>query len=317
MGIRWRPMRPKDVRECVEIVAALPIIGPRYGSTLADLRTVWLKLLGHEAFRAVVFEESQDSKLRVIGSGVSVFVSDGFLSELKKPPFGWAGPELVKRVMSGDSPLLTDKQAREANRSGGLNLLVWEGTLHAKDFARKEVLQAVFAAFAEQHQGFLLKELIAHSMTVENFEAMIYSGGLFLNDDGRYVDEIKKPIAEIVAEPHYLGLSRDLALSRVGSWMGSLFAYHSPRFGFRPSEQRLLLAALSGGTDEDLANQLGISLSAIKKSWLLIYERVGECDAELIPPSEQSAGSERGKAKKQRLLAYLREHPEELRPAVP
>ncbi len=62
---------------------------------------------------------------------------------------------------------------------------------------------------------------------------------------------------------------------------------------------------------------LGVSLSAVKKTWRTIYGRVTAKSPGLIPdqvPEELS--SERGKEKKQRLLAYLREHPEELRPAV-
>ena len=50
-------MRPKDVAECVEIVATNPIVGPRYGAGLGRLGQIWLQLLGCEAFRPFVFEE--------------------------------------------------------------------------------------------------------------------------------------------------------------------------------------------------------------------------------------------------------------------
>jgi|NGEPerStandDraft_6_1074524.scaffolds.fasta_scaffold02472_2 hypothetical protein len=93
-------------------------------------------------------------------------------------------------------------------------------------------------------------------------------------------------------------------------------ASHS--FGFRPSEQRLLLTALEGGTDEQNAEKLGISVSAVKKSLRLVYERVAACDANLIPDQrwqeQREDNLERGKTKKQQLLAHLREHMEELRP---
>jgi DNA-binding NarL/FixJ family response regulator len=81
----------------------------------------------------------------------------------------------------------------------------------------------------------------------------------------------------------------------------------------------LLLTALLGGTDEDLADELGISLSAVKKAWHSIYERTCAHDSELVPVTTRSEEgvAERGKMKKQRLLAYLRDHPEEIRPAAP
>jgi DNA-binding CsgD family transcriptional regulator len=310
-------MRPKDVRECVEVVATHPVVGPRYGGAIAHLRSAWLKLLGQEAFRAIVFEDMQDFQARMVGCGVSVFVSDDFIAELKKPPFFWAAPELVRRIMSGNSPMLSDKEVRHSNCDGGLNLLVWEGTIRVEDFSRPEVLHTIFNAFAEQHRGFLLKELISHSVTVETLEGMIHSGGLFLSPDGSYVDNIAKPSCEVLAEPHYFGLTRDLAQRRFGTWVGSLFAYQPPRLGLRPSEQRLLLTALCGGTDEDLADELGISISAVKKSWRSIYDRVVQGAPGLIPKTSMEHGTiERGKEKKQRLLAYLRDHPEELRPAA-
>jgi hypothetical protein len=103
--------------------------------------------------------------------------------------------------------------------------------------------------------------------------------------------------------------------SRVGYWVASLFVHATPRFALRPSEQRLLLAALRGGTDEALAAELRVSLSAVKKTWVLIYERVSAYLPDFSSDRKPNGMIERGKEKKQRLLNYLREHPEELRPA--
>jgi DNA-binding NarL/FixJ family response regulator len=267
----------------------------------------------------VVFEDDKNSRVRTIGVGVSVFVSDEFLFELKTPPFFWVEPELIKRVNRGNSPLLSDKQMRQANTDGGLNLVTWAGALHADYLQSVDANTAMFAAFVAEHRGFLLKEVVAQGRSVEAMEGAIRSGGLYFSPDHRcYVDSLEKPLHEVVAEPHLFGLTRELAMARFGTWIGSLFTYRPPQFGFRPSEQRLMLAALEGGTDEELADKLDISLSAVKKAWSSIYERVAARNSGLIPdqlPAEST--SERGKEKKQRLLAYLREHPEELRPAAP
>ncbi len=319
MALRHRSMRREDVQECVEIVGAHPLLGPQYGNVIKDLRSVWLSLLGREAFRAVVFEDAKDSKVRTVGVGVSSFVSDDFLRDLKTPPFIWIGPELTKRILYGNSPLLSDKQVRQANARGGLNLLTWVGAFNADHLQSTEGLAAMIAAFVDLHRGFLLKELTAHAMTLENLEGAIRSGGLFFSPvECRYVESLDRPLREIFAAPYLIGLTRELAMARFGTWIGSLFVYQPPQFGFRPSEQRLLLAALQGETDETLADMLGISLSGVKKTWRAIYERVMASSPGLIPghvPEELT--SERGKEKKQRLLAYLREHPEEVRPASP
>ncbi len=268
MALRFRPMRPKDVQKCVEIVAAHPVLGPLHGNAIRDLSTVWRGLLGREAFRAVVFEDAKDSQLRRVGAGISVFVSDDFLAELKTPPFFWIAPELIKRIVRDDSPLLSDKQMRQANANGGLNLLAWIAALDAEHLDSVDAHAAMFSAFVSEHRGFLLKELVGQGVSLEVLEGTIRSGGLLFSPvEGRYVESLDRPLHEIFAAPYLVGLTRELAMARVGTWIGSLFVYQSPQFGLRPSEQRLLLAALPGGTDEDLATAQGISLSAVKKTW--------------------------------------------------
>jgi hypothetical protein len=76
------------------------------------------------------------------------------------------------------------------------------------------------------------------------------------------------------------------------------------------------MTALEGGTDEELAKDLGISLSAVKKAWRTLYHRIAVNRPALIPgdSARKRWTGTRGKEKKQRLIAYLREHPEELRP---
>lgn len=318
MALRYRPMRPNDVWQSVEIVAAHPVIAPRYGSGIEDLRRVWLGHLGCESFRAVVFEDSDDSQVRIVGVGVSTFVSHDFLRDLKTPPFFWAEPEMVKRVLRGQSPLLSDKEVREANADGGLNVVACVGALAAEYLQSVDAHAAMFAAFMEEHRGFLLREVVGHGMSLEMLEGQIRSGGMYFSPDHKcYIDSINMPLREVIAGPHLVGLTRELAMTRFGTWIGSLFVYQPPQFGFRPSEQRLLLAALQGGTDGNLADMLGISLSGVKKTWRAIYGRVTAKSPGLIPDQvPEELASERGREKKQRMLAYVREHPEELRPAV-
>jgi DNA-binding CsgD family transcriptional regulator len=312
-------MRPKDVAPCVEIVAQHPFIGPRYADTICELRPVWLSLLGREAFRAYVYEDLQNSPLRLVGVGCSAIISDQFLCEAKTPPFFWIGTELTRRISRGCSPLLSDKQVREANSNGGLNIAVWEGAQHVRDMHRIDVSNSFFSTFIELHRGFQLKEIVGQGMTDLALAGIPRAGYLFISKvDGQYTETMDQPIHELIREPHMTGLTRELAHGRLGTWASTLFVYQPPLFGFSPGEQRLLLTALLGGTDEDIADELGISLSGVKKAWHSIYERVSSRDPELAPRAalSEEGSSERGKGKKQRLIAYLRDHPEELRPAL-
>jgi hypothetical protein len=318
VAILCRPLRCQDVASCVEIVARHPFVGPRYAGALPELRTVWTSLLDRDAFRAYVYEDAQESPSRLVGVGCSAIITDEFLHEAKTPPFFWIGAELTRRVSRGDSPLLSDKDVRDRNSHGGLCLAVWEGATDVRDMNRVDVLNAFLGTFIELHRGLQLKEIVGQGSTPDTLAAVTRAGYLFVSrSDGRYTETNDAPPDELIFEPHVLGLTRELAPGRAGTWASRLFVFEAARFGFRPGEQRQLLAALRGGTDEDIAGQLGISRSAVKKRWHSIYGRVSSRAPDLIPGAAEDAEtrSERGKAKKQRLIAYLRDHPEELRPA--
>ncbi len=101
-----------------------------------------------------------------------------------------------------------------------------------------------------------------------------------------------------------------------GEVAGRLFDYQAAQIGFTSAEKRLLFSALAGPTDEELARILSISLPTVKKTWLSIYNRVEDHIPDLIAVLEPTAltNGRRGREKRRGVLAYLRNHPEELRP---
>ncbi len=320
MAIRHRPMCPSDVRPCVDIIASVAAARRRYGEALADLYPAWLRLLNYEAKSAVVVEEIAGGRTTLCAIGVSVFVRDDFIRKLKARPF-WYGPELARRLRRGDSPLLSEREMAETNSGGGMNALVWEGRACPGYETNWEVYRRLTNAFLEEHRGYLWKEVICCEMeTPERLMQSIQMGGLLWDPvAGRYTDGLKeKDAATLLQAPHVVGLTRELEMQRPGSWMGGLFEYKSPRFGFTRSQQRLLLASLDGRIDQELSDELGISLFTVKKMWRQIYERVAACSPELIPANSAAdngnGASERGPGKKLRLIGYLRDHREELRP---
>jgi DNA-binding NarL/FixJ family response regulator len=276
-------------------------------------------VLGQDAISAVVFEDVRGMTTRTLGAAVAVFVYDSFLSDMKRAPSFWAGTELVNRIGKRTSPVLTDREVRESNSNGGLNLVVWQSSVSLEDSRRAEIWHHMVTAFLEEHRGFLLKELIAQAESIEHLIGMRNAGALFFSyKDGEYGEFPDHGMQEVIRQPHVIGHTRSSAIGQIGSWIGSLFIHNPPKICFSRSEQRLLLAARHGETDEELAERLGISLSATKKTWHLIYERVEQHAPHLIPnrPDTDRFSSDRGREKKQRLIAYVREHPEELRPVL-
>ncbi|HKW63954.1 MAG TPA: hypothetical protein VJN89_15490 [Candidatus Acidoferrum sp.] len=314
MPLSYRPMRPQDVGACVQAAAANPAYAIRYEPILVELERALRRGLDLLAVRAVVFEESQAAKTRTLGYGVATFLNDQFVLEIKQPPRFWIGVELAKRLARGEMPLLNDDELRLANTVGGLTVYSWLWVVLPREIERLEVRKHAMDSFAYQMDGFLLKELVGQATTALELETVIHSGGLLLGDDGRY-GPAEKNCEDIYREPHVFGVQREHALSRMGTWTSLLFVHRPPQIGFRPSEQRLLIEALRGGTDEELAAELQISSSAVKKTWRLIYERVQTNGLAIVEKTSYSEPEgDRGREKKHRVLAYVRLHPEELRP---
>ena len=322
--MRYRPMQPNDVRESVEIIAKHPVISSRYGDTIADLPAAWDRVLSNEAASSWVFHAGEGLRAPICMVGVVVVVNDDFVRELKTPPHFWSGPELTRRVLRGDSPLLSEKQLREANSHGGLNLVVWESCASRESESDPELYRFAMEAFVQVHRGYLWKEIISQpTESADRLHWTLKTGGLLWDVPAdRYVDTLNGEAEEIVSRPHIVGVRRKELLEQpwlgAASWVGRLFDYHPPILGFNHSEQRVLTSSLVGATDEQLSSTLGISIPAIKKTWASIYRRVADHMPGLVPDAFQSdaGGAPRGREKRRELLAYLREHPEELRPVA-
>ncbi len=121
--------------------------------------------------------------------------------------------------------------------------------------------------------------------------------------------------------PYCIGLTRAEAIARPGTHASFPFQYAPARFSFTAGQLELLDRSLRGETDEELARSLCLSLSAVKKRWRSIYERVELCDPHIVMAGsgvdENGATAfeqKRGAEKRRHLLNYLRHHPEELHP---
>ena len=122
--------------------------------------------------------------------------------------------------------------------------------------------------------------------------------------------------------PTLLGITREETLPHPGQHVARLFLYTPPRFYFKPREQALLWHALLDKTDEEAATALSLSVAAVKKRWVGIYDRVADITPTLFPDPAETAPAPRGREtrgqeKRRHLLRYLRGHPEELRPVSP
>jgi hypothetical protein len=315
MRLRRRPMLPRDAQPCAELIAFHPLESERYGQLAEQLPSAWKQCLRSGSLITAILEDTESAEPSLQGFGVSAFVTDEFVHSCKMPTMRWIGPELVRRLMRSDSPVLGPQAIRDANSNGGLNLASWAAILCPQNESdRTQVQVELMTAFMQEHSGFKLKEIISQQNERIMLEVVSNSGGLFWNcAQQRYVEAHNLDVEEVLQHPFILGATPETAREHV-SWTTTLFQYSPPRMYPKPAEQKLLRAAIKGLKDEELSCELGVSLSFIKKTWSSIYIRAAEKLPELGLEIAAGSISQRGKEKKQRVLSYLREHPEELRP---
>jgi len=315
--IRYRRAQADDIATCVQFIADHPVVGPRYGPAIEHLGRVWLRFLDSDGFLSIVYEETgPGTATRMIGSYTASIISDEFAMELAAPPLKWIGPEVVKRCVHGPVPILTDAALRRANSTGGVNILVWPTAARADFEILPEVIQGGQALFFEEYRGYNIKRLQTQATHAAEMVVAVNSGAWCLRDgDAVHSRSLQQPAEEAFLQPHIIEVTREMAAQQPGTWISLLLAYRKPVIGFARSEQRLLAAALQGGTDGELSQLRSVSLSAVKKTWASIYLRVqSRKPSDVRIELGANIDGDRGKGKKHKLLAYLREHPEELRP---
>lgn len=316
MDFRRRRMKLSDIDACVGLLAQHPEFIKLYGGEREPLRAVLRRLLTSLGFFAVVLEVVEPDQVKMFGIGAIAFLTDDFVATAKTAPFFWLGPTIIQRLLKGESPVLSDRELLHASAGDGLTVFAWPLGFRNEYLKFPEVVNYLMYSFMEEIRGYKLREYLGQTTDVEGARVSLHSGALLLTSRGTYTELPPHGVQELLFDPHLLVITRESALRRVGAWSSSIFIYNEPKIGFSRSEQRLLEAALRGLTDNELAYELEVSLSAVKKTWRSVHSRIENSGTGILPPvpADRVESSDRGKGKKHLIINYIREHPEELRP---
>jgi DNA-binding CsgD family transcriptional regulator len=273
---------------------------------------LWRALLRTRSCSTVAIDDRRlPVRERLVGFGMSVFVTDDFARRARSG-LPLLSREFLAQWESGDRPYLSGKEVAVAHSGEGVNLLIlhygWSKAVTPEDLPKIQLLQT--ERFVHEHAGYRIKEYLHEAFGPALKDFLLASGTLLRHD---YREKKWRPLLAGVAKddwPYLAGFRAEERL-RVGTFVSMVVAKGvAPRFRFSPGEQDLLARALEGRSDEELADVLGLSPWTVKKRWQAIYVKVAAADAELLAPGH----GERGRQRRRFLLAYLREHPEELRP---
>jgi hypothetical protein len=308
LGVLAREVREDDLIECLLIRPA------RLGDELvgrAQAIKAWQHLLRSRSLISAVFESPQPlAGRRILAFGADVFVSRTFAeAEIANQQPGLNG-RIIASIDSGRPVVLSERELRAANTSGGLDSVILYGTWR-EDVLNPDVVSEVCASmassFVKLHQGYRMNRLLTETVGVG--ERALYE----TVPGWRVISSFDDPNISRA----FWTITREDALAIMGSILASLFFHREPVLQLRASDQRLMIAALDGLTDEELSLRLGLSLAGVKKRWISIFERTADVKPDLFPSCSNHDGRQRGRQKRHHLLAYLRSHPEELRPIEP
>ncbi|MGI4788656.1 MAG: hypothetical protein ACRYFS_07375 [Janthinobacterium lividum] len=316
MHLSYRPIVSSDLDACWRIAQDNRFYPPLLRSSRTEF---WGHLLAAKSAQSIAVEDldrSPDTRLRAFS--LSVFVTDAFAEAARTTLSPGIAGHLHAQMSNGDTPILGQAAIGHANARGGLILFAGPFGYAATQTEREQVAAAemMLACLFHEHAGYQIKELLLENSLSTRWVA---SNATRLHQRTDFSGHFKSHPDLLPPEgehPTLYGLTRQEAFENLESRFVPLFLYTRPQFGFRPGEQRLLIQAGRGGTNEEAAQALSISLSAVKKCWESIYTRVALIEPDLLAASPESE-AKRGSEKKNRLLTYLRQHPEEIRPYAP
>ena len=298
----WRPFRESDLPFCLEIQPAC--LGDELVGRDAALRA-WESIIQYPSFLATVieFERPSDGR-KIVGCGMGVFVTPEFADQETQTPQPGLNSRIIEGVISESSPLATRQDIAEGNAHQGLDFVnlygTWCDTVTRPD-ELADVQMLLAKGFAEQSAGYRFNRILKEAIGADRI-AMARATGTY-----RLLAEFPSSCSALAV------VTRESATAAPYSVAAAIYRYHPPILRLRPAEQQLLMAALKGKTDAELSTELGLRVESIKKRWLSIFDRVVQHAPEILASAEGD-GEGRGPQKRHRVVAYVRNHPEELRP---
>ncbi|MFN3297460.1 hypothetical protein [Caldimonas sp.] len=299
-----RPMHPRDVDRCVQLLRAG---GVHPGLLQASLLRQWLR---DGRLVARVFEEVVGTAPvgRLRGCGLSVPVP---LDWAQRACAGAVSP-LVEALLDDPLRLTLDRRAQaRALGEHAMCMFVLGFGLDDEAGAAMDVVNAVAqAAFVQAHAGYglryLIGEVAAHHPQARAYRASMLAMGCR-----------RAPLPRTAATEVLYLADHHLADAPYHALYG-LFRYQPRRWGFTPAQQALLELALAGLDDAQVAQHLGLSRHTVHKRWRAIYALVDDDPGAWamlgLSSTRATVRACRGLEKRRHLLDYVRIHPEELRP---
>lgn len=258
------------------------------------------------AFSSVVTRRCPKGPERIVGVMNGVLLLPWFARRL----LGSSTPYFHNHVRDAAvNPFPSAVEVGRANAGEGLDLFVAHYAIDpALDQEEADRVRGMFTFhFVEGFSGNRVRSLMVETVGREN-TVMAESGGWEVVNRfeawGRAHGVLPRD------GPHLLQITHERAMEVQNLHMARLLQYRPPVFRFPAGARELLRFAMQGLTDKEIEATHGLGAKAISSGWTRILKTVGDVMPDLAasyPPALKSR-------ERLALLAYLRNHPEELWP---
>lgn len=309
---------PGDGKACARLMRLVTPLDDKLDRNLAKVID---GLLDEERLIGGLIEDyDTEGEKTVVAATLSAFVTPQFRQSYLEKPWPCLTNWLLLRCLNGKTDLFLDRSTQaQGNLAGGLDLVMLDYIQTPMDFTSpdgRRIMTVFFPFFLSIHRGYNLNSLIVEAGAI--YEQMALGAGFRLY---KTLDLDADPPAEPVpqgalSKRAVYFFQRDMVADTPPSTpVSAVFTYLPPRFRFTAGEQRMLLRAIDGLTDEEIAGTLDVSRDAVKQTWRSIYDHVIQVMPDLVDRG-QMAGAERarGQEKRRRVVAYVRDNAQELRP---
>jgi hypothetical protein len=305
-------MGKADFRECLLLQPA------RLGAERIGLKRAlraWMTILNDgDACIVSLVEKITPGSREIVGFGLAVFVTSTFADAALADPQPGLNASIIESIDAGRSVIPPYRYLQAANAAATLDHVVMysnekPGALNSNeiDLVRNHLARAYLESFV----GYRLRRMLYEIIDEYEFEKLKGYRGLRIvkrlstsnssGPSGVWVGN--RALCEATAE----SFSNDPASLAARPFIDR----PTPILDFTPCQKRLLIAALRGAESAELADSLCRTPAAIKRTWTGIFEKCFRHNPSLLPATE---GSLRGQQKRYKVMAYIREHPEEIRP---
>ena len=249
--------------------------------------------------------------------GISCFLSDDALTSFTEAPKAYLCLRLLGAASRGDmSSFLSLEETATQNAGDGLNLFILEYAQVTFDFDQRlahTLLSRIVPEYLASHAGYNLRCTL-HETEVSKGHIQEAGGNQRLFDINPQHPWSLSPNG--LGPRAVYGMSRDNIVSLPATQVAKvLFVYSRPIFSLIPREQQVVSLALDGLTDLEIGAALGMSRDGVRNRWRAIYDQIETVAPETFGLDDSRRGEvSRGAEKRRRVLALLKDRPEELRP---